>query len=367
MTDSRGALSALARSIARRFDLAFVAIALPQGADWEVFHAGGRSIELDRRELSNAFAVAQTSLEFDAYARTYAGHRTVAVDGDVVRLIPLRVGTKPIGILAAAGRPVEAGTLDTLAGVVAIAVERAQFLEERKAGELTRQSEQLKTALLASLGHDLRTPLTAIRVAASNLEASDLDRADRLEQTDLILSEVERLSRLFQNLLEMARIDAGAVAAEFRATHPSEIVEAARDQVEHSIERHKLEVIIDPDVPVRLDPRLTASALAHLLENAAQYAPSGSTIHVQARVSDEGLVVQVRDEGPGISQADLPHLFNRFYRGSAAKARTSGTGMGLWIARGLLAVEGGRVWAENHADGGAQFTIAVPVTVKQAA
>ena len=98
------------------------------------------------------------------------------VDGRTIRLVPLRVGTKPIGLLAAAGRPIEAGTLDALAGVVAIAIERAQFLEERKAAELTRQSEELKTALLASLGHDLRTPLTAIRVAASNLKASWLTR-----------------------------------------------------------------------------------------------------------------------------------------------------------------------------------------------
>ena len=89
--------------------------------------------------------------------------------------MPLRVGTKPIGLLAAAGRPIEPGTLDTLGGVVAIAIERAQFLEERKAGELTRQSEELKTALLASLGHDLRTPLTAIRVAASNMQAPCAD------------------------------------------------------------------------------------------------------------------------------------------------------------------------------------------------
>ena len=126
---------------------------------------------LDRRQLTTAFATAQATLEFDAYARTYAGHRTMDVDGQAVRLVPLRVGTKPIGVLAAAGRPVEAGTLDTLAGVVAIAIERAHLLEERKAGELTRQSEQLKTALLASLGHDLRTPLTAIRIAASNIKA----------------------------------------------------------------------------------------------------------------------------------------------------------------------------------------------------
>ncbi len=366
ITDSGEALSVLARSIARRFDLEFVAVAVPRADEWDVFEAGARTIALDRRELSNAFAAAQASLEFDAYARTYAGHRLVTTDGHTIRLVPLRVGTKPIGVLAAAGRPVEAGTLDTLAGVVAIAIERAHFLEERKAGELTRQSEQLKTALLASLGHDLRTPLTAIWVAASNIKASELTSADRLEQSDLILAEVERLTRLFQNVLEMARIDAGAIATESRWTHPSEIVAAARDQVEHTLQAHKLEVTIDPDVPVRLDPRLTATALAHLLENAAQYTPPGSTINITARLTDEGLVIEVRDSGPGIAPADLPLVFDRFYRGAASKTRASGTGMGLWIVRRLLAVEHGRVWAENGPDG-AQFTIVVPVAVKETA
>ena len=98
--------------------------------------------------------------------------------------MPLRLGTKPIGLLAAAGRPVEPGTLDALAGVAAIAIERAQFLDERKAAELARQSEELKSALLASLGHDLRTPLTAIRVAASNLQASWPTERERREQSD---------------------------------------------------------------------------------------------------------------------------------------------------------------------------------------
>jgi two-component system sensor histidine kinase KdpD len=365
MTDSREALSVLARLVARRFDLEFVAVALPSDDDWDVFDAGVRTQVLDRRELSKALAVAQTSLEFDAYARTYAGHRTMTVEDQVIRLVPLRVGTRPIGILAAAGRPIESGTLDTLAGVVALAIERAQFLEERKAGELTRQSEQLKTALLASLGHDLRTPLTAIRVAASNVKAPEISPEIRLEQADLVLSEAERLTRLFENVLEMARIDAGAIATESRWTHPSEIVAAARDQVEQTLRGHPLDVTIDPDVPVRLDPRLTASALAHLLENAAQYAPAGSAIGVAARVTDEGLVIEVRDQGPGIAPPDLPRLFERFYRGAASKMRASGTGMGLWIVRGLLAVEQGQVWAENCHEGGARFTIVVPVAVKE--
>lgn len=365
ITESGEALPSLARAIARRFDLEFVALAVPRDGDWDVYQAGA-AFTLDKRELTSAYAAAQTTLEFDAYARTYAGHRTTSVDGVVVRLVPLRLGTKPIGVLAAAGRPVEAGTLDTLAGVVAIAIERAHFLQERQAGELTRQSEQLKTALLASLGHDLRTPLTAIRIAATNMKASELTPDDRLEQSDVILAEVERLTRLFQSLLEMGRIDAGAVTTQARWTHPSEIVAAARDQVEQTVHSHTLKVTIEPDVPVRLDPRLTATALAHLVENAAQYSPAGSEIELSAQVGDNGLTLQVRDHGAGIAAADLPHLFERFYRGAAAKSRTSGTGMGLWIVRGLLAAEQGRVWAENCVDGGARFTINVPADRQQA-
>ncbi len=121
-----------------------------------------------------------------------------------------------------------------------------------------------------------------------------------------------------------------------------------------------------PDVPVRLDPRLTATALAHLLENAAQYSPAGSTISVNASVTGDGLVIQVRDHGPGIATADLPHLFDRFYRGAAAKTRASrAPAWGCAIARGLLAVERGRIWAENGPDGGAQFTIVVPATTER--
>jgi two-component system sensor histidine kinase KdpD len=248
----------------------------------------------------------------------------------------------------------------TLAGFMTIAMQRTHLLEARKAGELARQSEQLKTALLASLAHDLRTPLTAIRVAASNLKTPEFSPEERLEQSDLILAEIERLSRLFQNLLEMARIDAGAVAEDARWVHPSEIVAAARDQVEHMLSAHRVDVAIEPDLPVRLDPRLTAAALAHLLENAAQYSPPGSAVRVDARTDEGELVISVRDRGPGIAPGELPHLFDRFYRGSASRRCKSGTGMGLWIVRGLLSVERGRVWAENCTDGGAQFTIAVP-------
>jgi two-component system, OmpR family, sensor histidine kinase KdpD len=367
MTETREALATLARAVGRRFDLNVVAIALPRGTGWDVVEPAPSSISWNDAELTAAFAHAQSSLEFDARARTYGGHRTMTTGSGVIRLVPLRSGTRPIGLLAASGRPIEAGTLDALGGVVALAIERAQLLDERKAGELARQGEQLKTALLASLAHDLRTPLTAIRVAASNIKGGWLADGDRAEQTDLILSEVERLTRLFQNILEMARIDAGAVAADARWVHPAEIVAAAREQVEHALTGHPVALDVTPDTPVRLDPRLTASALAHLLENAAQYSPADAPIHITSRIEGDGLAIAVRDHGPGIPPADLTHVFDRFYRGAAAQSRTSGTGMGLAIARGLLAAERGRIWAENCSDGGALFTIFVPALLKDTA
>jgi two-component system sensor histidine kinase KdpD len=361
MTDSQEALSQLARSIGRRFDLEYVAVLLPGADDWIVAEGSGQSRALDRRELDSAMAAAETRMEFDAYERTYAGHRDIVTDLGSVRLVPLRVAAKPVGLLAAAGRAIEPGTLDALAGVVAIGVERVRFLEERRAAALTRQSEELKTTILASVGHDLRTPLTAIKVAATNLEGSGLSQTERLEQVQLILSEAERLSRLFESLLEMARIDAHAVTAAARRVHPSEVVATARDHVERTIAAHQIHVDIDADEPVAIDPQLIAAALSHLLENAAQYSPPGSAIDLRWRTTPEAFTITVRDRGPGIAAADLPRLFDRFFRGVHGKARRSGTGMGLWIVRGLLAAHGANVWAENCPDGGAQFTISVPM------
>jgi two-component system sensor histidine kinase KdpD len=361
---------------------------VPVATEWIVHASGPRELTLDQLELSSAFASVDTVSESAVAGppppavklpgfgeaspkplaakagRSDGSHRVLIVGANIVHLVPLRLGTKPIGLLAAAGRAVEPGTFDAVAGLAAIAIERAQFLDERKAADLARQSEELKSALLASFGHDLRTPLTAIRVAAGNLQATWPNEQERREQSDVILSEVERLTRLFQNILEMARIDAGAVTQDMRWVAPSEIVEAARSRVEHALRGYTIDLAVEPERLVRLDPRLTSAALSHLLENAAQYAPAGSTIDVGAIVRDDGLTIAVRDRGPGISPSDLPHVFERFYRGGDAKRRRSGTGMGLAIARGVLAVERGRISAENCSDGGARFTIVVPAEVK---
>jgi len=325
-TESADAILALARHIARRFELDYAAIYLPTIGRFDRVEAGPLRLEGD---------IASSELEGAMNADTTT---TVDVATTTVALTPLRVGTRAIGLLATTGSAIDAATRATLASVAAIAIERAHFLEERKQAELSQRSAELKSALLASLAHDLRTPLTAIQVAANNLRAPWLSETDRTEQTDVVLVEVARLSRLFQNILEMSTIDSGTIAPAPEWVHPQEIIEAAQHQVEYTLRTHRVDAADGEDGRVvYVDPRLTASALAHLLENAAHYSPPGSTITIEHDLTPEGLCITVRDQGSGIAPTDLPHLFDRYYRGAEARKHASGSGMGLAIARGLLA------------------------------
>jgi two-component system sensor histidine kinase KdpD len=261
---------------------------------------------------------------------------------------------------------VEPGTLDALAGVAAIAVERAHFLEERKAAELQRQRAELASAVLASFSHDLRTPLTAIQVAVSNLVDPEISRGEREGQAEVAQREVHRLRRLFQFILDMAQVDAG-ITPELEWVLPEDVVEAAAALVAQGLSEHRLEVDADSGREVEVDPRLTSGALAHVLENAAQHSPVGSVIRVRAWVDGEGLHVSVLDQGPGLDPMDLERLFDPFYRGAGSSTHATGVGLGLSITRGLLAAEGGRIWAENAPPHGAQFTILVPARNRAAA
>lgn len=247
------------------------------------------------------------------------------------------------------------------------AAEAMTLLEERKEAEVVRKGAELKSALLSSLSHDLRTPLTAATVAANNLDASSLTDEQRREQAEIVRLELGRLNRLFQNIIEMARIETNAVAAEREWVQPAEIIEAAAQQVDHDLAHHRLEIDSGGEKTfVRLDPRLTTAALARLLENAAQYSQAGSAIAISADIDMGELRIAVRDRGVGIAPGDIDRIFERFYRGVGAREHRFGTGMGLAIARGLLAAQNGRVWAENDPGGGAVFTLAVPAETRTA-
>ena len=361
-TDTAGAIDAVARHVSRRFDVPRVAICLPNDHGWKLSQGGGDSIHLEPSLLDSAFAKARGTLEFDARRRAYGGHATVG-ERQEISIVPLRHGTRAVGLLAAEAPDLDIGALDAIAGVVAIAIERAQFLAERDAAELVRQKADLAATLLASLSHDLRTPLTAIKVAIENLRG-DLPAEDRRTQAIAATAEIDRLARLVQDILDMARVDAGAIVVDRQWVTASDIVDAAIAHVQHVVEGHPLDVDVADECEIEIDPRLTSSALSHLLENAAQYSPPGTPIHVVGHVDQAGLSVTVTDHGPGLDPGELDHLFERFYRGRASRGATVGTGMGLSITRGLLAAAGGRVWAENIPGAGARFSLIVPGAIR---
>jgi len=362
-TETAGAIDALARHVARRFELPKIAICLPTERSWRIHQGGSEDISIDTLTLNMALARARGTVEYDARQRAYGGH--VRIGGDLgYSLVPLRHGTKAVGLLAASSSTLDIGSLDALAGVVAIAIERVQFLTERDAAELLRQKADLAATLLASLSHDLRTPLTAIQAAVENLRG-ELPPDERREQARAASVELHRLTRLFQDILDMARIDAAAIRVVKQWVTAADVVDAASAHVRHALEGHALRVEADADREAEIDPRLSSVALSHVLENAAQYSPADREIVVEAHVDDDGLHVEVTDRGPGLDPSELEHLFERFYRGQAARQRTFGTGMGLSITRGLLAAAGGRIWAEN-VGGGARFSMVIPGAVRRA-
>ena len=239
-----------------------------------------------------------------------------------------------------------------------IAIERAELVEAREAAEIERQRGELASTLLATLSHDLKTPLTAIRVAVENLSA-ELPAADRRAQADAAVAELIRLTRLFESILDMARIDAAALPVQREWVTPADVVDAAMAHARHAIGGHAIRVDADAGHVVNIDARLASVALAHLLENAARYSPADRDIIVDARTEPDGLKVTVTDHGTGLDPGELDHVFERFYRGPRAQQAAPGTGMGLAIARGLLNAIGGRVWAENAPGAGARFSIVI--------
>lgn len=242
---------------------------------------------------------------------------------------------------------------------------RARALaEERRLAEIARERADLSSALLAAMGHDLRTPLTALRVAVDSLGDQALTAESRAAQAALAASQARQLTRIFDEILDIARIESKSVRPERLWSTPGAIVDAALATAQSSLGTHPVVAHVD-DGEVNLDPRLTASALAHLIENAARYSPPDGPITITASAESRGLRVAVEDEGEGLAADDIARLFTPMFRGRAGRASGTGTGMGLAIARGLLAAQGGRVEAENRAGRGARFWIEVPAVVRR--
>jgi two-component system sensor histidine kinase KdpD len=302
-----------------------------------------------------------------------AGFGTDTLPGASALYLPLVGSAGAIGVIAV--RPTDQGLLldpeqlhllESLVNQVALAIERTRLSEEAQNARVRAETERMRNAILSSVSHDLRTPLATIIGAASSLVEGqeDLNGAARQDLARSVYREANRLDRLLKNLLDMMRLEAGAVQLS-REWHPlDEVVGAALARLEGRLRDHLINTALPADLPlVRVDGVLFEQVVLNLVENALKYAPSGSTIDVTASATEQEVVVEVADRGPGIPQGEEARIFDKFYRGKLA--REGGVGLGLTICRGIVEAHGGRIWAENRLGGGALFGFSIPLSEKQ--
>jgi two-component system sensor histidine kinase KdpD len=282
--------------------------------------------------------------------------------------VPLKGSRGPVGVLAllhdrASPQPTtqDRALLEAFAALVGSAVERTLLADQARRAELRAETEQLRSALLSSVSHDLRTPLAVVTGATSTL----LERPpkDENKRRALLLTaheEAERLNRLVRNLLDMTRLEAGALSVRKELQPLEEVIGTALNRLETRLQERDVFTNVPHDLPlVPFDSVLIEQVLINLLENAVKHTPASSAIEVDAEVRDRDVQVEVADRGPGVSMGDQERVFEKFYR--ARETEGGGVGLGLTICRGIVRAHGGRIWVESRPGGGASFRFTLPL------
>ncbi|HLN58469.1 MAG TPA: DUF4118 domain-containing protein [Thermoanaerobaculia bacterium] len=271
--------------------------------------------------------------------------------------LPIPVGLQRAGVLVAIGMRASEGLAEGCAVLLGLALERERFLRFAREAEETKTSEQMKSTLLASLAHDLKTPVATARGAIENWSA----QAGDSESAKLALEQVELLTRRIGQLMEVVRLDSGLAKPRREVVTCAEIVEAAVARFGDAVAGHSLFIDLPrSDIRVEADPGQLTEALGHGLENAARYSPAGSEIRVSAAADGGSVFLRVADQGAGIPPAERERVLERFVRLPPASA-VPGTGLGLAIARSLVEMNGGRVRLSGAEKGGTLFEIELPL------
>ncbi len=311
--------------------------------------------------------------------RQPAGAGTDTLPGAQARCLPLETRTGAVGVLAVAPHepdqflaPDQRELLEGFDSLAALAIERARLNEQAQQAAILQTTEKLQAALLNSISHDLRTPLSTVSGAISSLLEAEqagekLEPAARLDLLENADEEADRLNRLVGNLLDMTRLEAGAMRVRKRLSDVQDLIGSALVQAGRQLAGRPLVTRIPADLPpVAVDFVLIVQVLFNLLDNAAKYSPAGSEIEVTAAVVGRELRITVGDRGLGIPPDDLERIFGKFYRVQRPDG-VGGTGLGLSICRGIIEVHGGRIWAENRSGGGANVSFTLPLQAEEAA
>lgn len=300
-----------------------------------------------------------------------AGLGTNTLAATDARYLPLRTAQGVIGVVGIKPSlessefmsPDQQRLLEALLSQIALAMEAVQLADKARQAQVLRETEKLQTALLNSVSHNLRTPLASITGALSSLRDDDqmLGDSARRDLLNTAWEEAERLNHLVGNLLNMTRLEAGAITLALEACDVQDLVGVTLTQMANRL-RHRQLVMDVPGAlpPVMIDLVLTAQALVNLVDNALKFSPADSPIGIRAYLDQRQVVIEISDEGIGIPPSELEHVFDKFYRVQQV-SDTGGTGLGLSISRGIVELHGGRIWAVNRPGGGTTFAIALPI------
>jgi two-component system sensor histidine kinase KdpD len=278
---------------------------------------------------------------------------------------PVRLGGRSLGSLALVGELPTEQTVRAVVNLVAITIEKARALEDASHAEAARQSEVLKSALLDSLAHDIKTPLTSIKAAVTSLLGS-APRTER-ELLTIINEEADRLNQLAAEVVAMARIEAGKLHLEKQPVSAAELIAAAISEYAAETKDRPVTVNVPAGLPAaEADPEFVEQVVKQLLENALKYSPDGSPIVITAELKGERIVIGVADRGPGIQENERSRIFDKFFRGRQHRFETKGTGMGLAIAKGIVEAHGEKIWVESEPGHGSVFYFSLPVSAGRA-
>jgi two-component system sensor histidine kinase KdpD len=334
----------------------------------ESFQVQEAALYLESRDA--VYRSGPNSLQFDAerLKSVMAGGEAVVEPDQQVCYLPVRMGVRPVGSLGFSGAVLGRETLDALGSLIAIAVERVSAIEALGKAEAARQEERLRTALLDSVAHQLRTPLTAIKASISSLltqaELSDVQRYDLFA---VINEESDHLNQLIEEAIEMARLDAGEIELNIEPRPMREVVETALQASRNALANRSVELRLSETLPrVPMDGERIGEVLTQLLDNAAKYSLPGSPIVISSDVSDRFLVTRVADRGPGIDGFEQALIFDKFYRGRNQRHRVQGTGMGLAICKAIVEAHGGTLGVTSQVGNGSVFHFGLPLAREKA-
>jgi two-component system sensor histidine kinase KdpD len=324
-------------------------------------HAPAASVSLHNADLS----IAQWVFAHD----TPAGLGTDALPGAPAQYLPLRGSGKVLGVLAVEPShrrrlllPEQRHLLETFAGQIALAVERAALADEAERARVAAETESLRNTLLASISHDLRTPLAVIAGASSALNdpSSAFDEQSRRLLASSIENKANEMTQIISNVLDLMRLEAGNVVLHRDWQTVDDLVGSALDRLKLQLADHPVQVDLPPELPpVYVDGALMLQVFTNLLENAAKHTPPQTRISIRASAAEASVRVVVEDTGPGLP-GDPERLFGKFQRGRD-ESNTGGAGLGLAICRTIINLHGGRIEAARGAGGGARFAFTLPV------